>query len=131
MNEFLQAMQPSIVTALGLVLTALTGFVVSYINKKNKELQGNIDSDLAKKYMDMVAQTITDCVKEVSQTYVDGIKKEGAFTGEKQIEAFTLAYNNVMNILNKDVLEYLQEVTGDVDKFITSKIESEVKDQKK
>lgn len=131
MNEFLQAMQPSVVTALGLVLTALTGFVVSYINKKNKELQGNIDSDLAKKYMDMVAQTITDCVKEVSQTYVDSIKKEGAFTREKQIEAFTLAYNNVMNILNKDVLEYLQEVTGDVDKFITSKIESEVKDQKK
>ena len=131
MNEFLQVIQPSIVTALGLVLTALTGFVVSYINKKNKELQGNIDSNLAKKYMDMVAQTITDCVKEVSQTYVDSIKKEGAFTGEKQIEAFTLAYNNVMNILNKDVLEYLQEVTGDVDKFITSKIESEVKDQKK
>ena len=79
MNEFLQAMQPSVVTALGLVLTALTGFVVSYINKKNKELQGNIDSNLAKKYMDMVAQTITDCVKEVSQTYVDSIKKEGAF----------------------------------------------------
>lgn len=117
---------PAFIDMLVLVLTALCGYLLTYINKKKQALQQDINNELVTKYTDLIEQTIIDCVTATNQTYVETLKKEGAFTKEAQKEAFSRTLNNVMSILTEDCYEYLATITSDVDKYIANKIEAEV-----
>lgn len=117
---------PAFIDMLVLVLTALCGYLLTYINKKKQALQQDINNELVTKYTDLIEQTIIDCVTATNQTYVEALKKEGAFTKEAQREAFSRTLNNVMSILTEDCYEYLATITSDVDKYIANKIEAEV-----
>ena len=126
MNDFLMEMSPYLAKALGLVLTGLAGYFITYIGKKKKALQVEIDNSLANKYLDMLEATIIDCVKATNQTYVEALKKNNAFTAEAQEEAFNRTLVNIMTILSTDCVEYLETITADVDAYICNKIEAEV-----
>lgn len=108
------------------VLTAATVFLVNYIRAKTNELKEQANSDMAKKYLEMLNTTITDCVIATNQTYVEALKGQNAFTKEAQEKAFKLTYNAVMNILTEDAKEYLNEALGDLNSYIANKIEAEV-----
>ncbi len=75
----------------------------------------------------MLDQTIIDCVIATTQTYVESLKKQGAFDADAQKLAFTKTYTNVMKILSEDAKEYLQEAMGDLEAYVYNKIESQVK----
>ncbi len=117
---------PMVVDSLCVIIVALTGYLLTYINKKKQELQQKIDSDIADKYMNMIEATIVECVAATNQTYVEALKKQGAFTAEAQKEALAKTYNSIMVILSEDCMEYLTEVFSDVELYITNKIEAEV-----
>ena len=117
---------PAIIDAFVLVLTALGGYCFTYINKKKQELQQKMDNELVTKYTNMLEETIIACVAATNQTFVDSLKKQGAFDEAAQKEAFTQTYNNVMAILNADCYKYLTEVVSDIEVYITNKIEAEV-----
>lgn len=117
---------PAVVKMLGLVITALCGYFLTYINKKKLALQQEMDNELVTKYTNMIEQTIRDCVAATNQTFVEALKKQGAFTEEAQMEAFAQTYNNVMAILSEDCYEYLTMIATDVEVYITNKIEAEV-----
>lgn len=108
------------------LLGVLTAYIVKFINAKSAEIQHNVDSDMADKYIAMVTDTISACVIATNQTYVEALKKQNAFTAEAQKEAFQLTYNAVMAILTDDAKDYLAEIYGDVAAYITNKIEAEV-----
>lgn len=112
------------------VLTAATVFLVNYIRAKTNELKEQTDSDMTKKYLEMLNTTITDCVIATNQTYVEALKGQNAFTKEAQEKAFKLTYDAVMNILTEDAREYLNEALGDLNSYISNKIEAEVNNNK-
>ena len=109
------------------LLGILTTYLVKLIRKKNKELDEKVSKEVSKKYIDMLADTITDCVISTNQTYVDALKAANAFDKEAQKKAFELTYNKIMNVLTEDAKEYLTTIYGDLEIYITTKIESEVK----
>ena len=109
------------------LLGILTTYLVKLIRKKNEELDAKVSKEVSKKYIDMLADTITDCVVSTNQTYVDALKEANAFDKEAQKKAFELTYNKIMNVLTEDAKEYLTTVYGDLEIYITTKIESEVK----
>lgn len=109
------------------LLGILTTYLVKLIRKKNKELDEKVSKEVSKKYIDMLADTITDCVVSTNQTYVDALKEANAFDKEAQKKAFELTYNKIMNVLTEDAKEYLTTIYGDLEIYITTKIESEVK----
>jgi hypothetical protein len=74
----------------------------------------------------MLNDTITDCVIATSQTYVIALKKEGKFDAEAQKKAFTMTYEAVVQLLTEDATEYLNAAIGDLQLYITQKIEAEV-----
>lgn len=125
-NQFLEYILPTLGTCLGVIITALGAYVVTYINKKKEEISQNMTNEKGKKYLDMVSETIIKCVIATNQTYVDALKKENAFTAEAQKEAFNRTFNNVMNILSEDCLLYLETITNDVEEYIKNEIEAEV-----
>ena len=108
------------------LLGVLTTFFVKWVNAKSAEIKTNIDDATLKKYMDMLTQTITDCVIATNQTYVESLKAQGKFDIEAQKKAFELTSNAVMKILSVEAQEYLSSAVGDLNAYITKKIEAEV-----
>lgn len=112
------------------LLGVLTTFLITWIKSKKDALKLQTDSELAKKYLDMLDNTITDCVIAMNQTYVNSLKQQGKFDSEAQKKAFTDVYNKVIAILGQDAIEYLNSAVGDLNEYITSKIEKEVSSNK-
>ena len=104
----------------------LTVYITSLIQKKTQEITKEADNEIANKYINLLSETITQCVIATNQTYVESLKKSGSFDAEAQKEAFRRTYESVMNILTVEAKQYLANIYGDLDKYITSKIESEV-----
>ena len=126
-EDFISYILPVLGTALGTILSALFAYAITYIKKKKDALVKSTDSDLEKKYIEKISDTITKCVIATNQTYVEGLKKEGAFTKEAQEEAFNKTLDNIMAILSDDCIEYLQSITSDVSLYLKNEIEAEVR----
>ena len=108
------------------LLGVLTAFFVKWVNAKSTEIKTNVNDATLPKYMDMLAQTISDCVIATNQTYVESLKAQGKFDLNAQKEAFNLTKDAVMTILSAEAQVYLSTAVGDLNAYITKKIEAEV-----
>lgn len=107
---------------------SIAGIYLTYlISVKIKELKQKTDNDTAKKYLDMLNNTIADAVLATTQTYVESLKNEGKFDEEAQKIAFQKTYEAVMKVLTNDAIKYITESVGDLETYVVNKIEAEVK----
>lgn len=113
------------------LLGVLTTFFVKWVNAKSEEIQMNIDDATMKKYLNMLTDTVTNCVIATNQTYVESLKQQGKFDVNAQKEAFSITSAAVMEILSDEAKIYLTAAVGDLNAFITQKIEAEVNINKK
>lgn len=113
------------------LLGVLVTYLVKYINSKSKELESQVDNETAKKYINMLTKTITDCVIATNQTYVETLKAQGKFDAEAQKKAFDMTLSAVQGLLTKEAKTYLAELYGDLDAYITTQIEAAVNKNKK
>ena len=104
----------------------LTAYFVKWIGVKTEELKEETKNEKIEKYLNMLNNTITNCVIATTQTYVDTLKAQGAFDIEAQKTAFTMTYEAVAKLLTDEATEYLNEAVGDLNLYITQKIEAEV-----
>lgn len=108
------------------LLGVLTAFGVQLIKTKAAEIATRQDNELAEKYINMLANTISNCVIATNQTYVNVLKDKNAFDAEAQKEAFQKTYQAVIAALGDDAKEYLSNIYGDLQSYIESCIEAEV-----
>lgn len=113
------------------LLGLITKYLVQFLNIKMGEIKNSTDNETFKKYFDLLNTTIVNCVIATNQTYVDALKDKNAFTAEAQKEALSKTYQAVMNILSADAKDYLTNAVGDLQEYITSLIEAQVKENKK
>ena len=113
------------------LLGILTIWGVSFLKTKSNEIKVKTDNEVAQKYIDMLTETISNCVICTNQTYVDALKEQNAFDMEAQKEAFARTYNSVMLILSEEAKNYLTNIFGDLQEFIINRIELEVHKNKK
>lgn len=109
------------------LLSIGTIYLINLIKVKIQELKQKKNDDLYHKYLDMLEDTIIQCVLATTQTYVDSLKKEGVFDADAQKVAFTKTYTNVMKILSAEAKEYLTEALGDLEAYVYNRIEANVK----
>lgn len=113
-----------------LVIVPLLGigaiYLIGLIRTKKRAILEGVDSEVVTKYINLLEQTITDCVIATNQTYVNALKEKNAFTKEAQKEAFQKTFDAVMAILTNDAKEYLAVAIGDLEVYVTNKIESTV-----
>lgn len=108
------------------LLGAATLYLITLINTKKEEIKKQAKSETTKKYIEMLDDTIINCIIATNQTYVDALKKAGSFDAEAQKQAFKLTYDAVMAILTDEAKTYLNEAIKDLNVYITNKIESGV-----
>lgn len=123
LNEMLATIFQVIIIPL---LTVLTGYLIKWINAKANDIKNIIKDERIQKYITMLDKTITSAVVAVNQTYVDSLKQQGAFDKEAQLIAFNKVYETVMLSLTEEANFYLEEIIGDLNTYITNKIEEEV-----
>lgn len=108
------------------LLGLLTGYLVAFIKKKMDAVTKNTESELTKKYLGLLEETVINCVLTTKQTYVDALKGKNAFDEEAQKEAFERTYNAVIANLTEESRKYLEQATADLPQFITEMIEARV-----
>ena len=126
-NIIQQLLEICVIPLLGLLVT----FLINFLTSKTEEAKAKTDNETKKKYLDMLNETVVDCVKATHQTYVEALKKDNAFSKENQQEALEKTYQNVLTILSDDSKKYLSEACGDLEFYIKNKIEASVQDNKK
>ena len=112
------------------LLGVLVSYFIKWLNLKSQELIAKQKSEMGKKYLDMLNDTITACVIATTQTYVDSLKKSNAFDAEAQKKAFDMTLTAVKSLITKEAEQYLTEIIGDVNLYITQRIEAEVQNNK-
>lgn len=102
-------------------------YLIYLASVKIKEIKQKTDNDTAKKYLDMLDNTIAKSVLATTQTYVESLKKQGKFDLDAQKIAFEQTYDAVMNILTDEAKKYLTTLVGDLNTYVTTEIEANVK----
>ena len=130
MADFQELLKTITQTVLIPLLIALAGYAVKWINAKANEIKTKTKDEKIQKYISMLNNTITAAVIAVNQTYVDALKEKNAFTEEAQKEAFNRVYETIIATMTEEADRYLSEAIGDLDEYITTKIEEAVKENK-
>ena len=120
LNEILQQILP-------LISLAVTALIAYYVCKLINFGKDRYDNDLIDRYLDMLEDTIMNCVLATTQTYVDAMKKENMFDKEAQKKAFDMTYEAVMKTLTEEAKQYIEAAVGDLNVYITNQIEATVK----
>lgn len=108
------------------LLGILTAYVVKLVQKKINEIEDSINNKTAKKYVEMLNETIEQCVVATNQTYVWALKQQGKFDKEAQEEALMMTKDAVMGILTMEAKQYLNEFYGDLQSYVLARIEATV-----
>lgn len=120
MNQVLTEVLVSILSTLLLALLTFVGTkLTKLIDAKVKDTKGN---SLLKE----ASNVILSAVRATFQTYVESLKKTGAFTSEAQLEALNKAKETILSQLSNEVKNYITENYGDLNAWITTQIESSI-----
>lgn len=115
-------------SALGIILTGLASWlttkIVAWLNTKTKDKQ-------FAKFLTQLTEIVMNSVTQITQTYVDLMKKEGTFTKENQEKAFNMCVDIVMKQLTPELISFIQENFGDVSTYLKALIETTIYNSKK
>ena len=114
-DAFVSMLTVAVPTVSGLALRAFGKFVAQITSERI----GN-----------EIADRLEDSVRATFQTYVDDLKKNGAFTKEAQAHALGMALATLLGSLSQEAKDYIQKKFGDTEAYLTGRIEAEVKRQK-
>lgn len=123
MNILTTIFEIVIIPLLGIGVTAL----VRYLGVKKDELNSKIDSTQIQNCVDRIYQLVVDCMLTTQQTYVDSLKAQGKFDEQAQKEAFNKTYEAIINLLDDDLIEFISDTFGDVNSYLTTLIEANLK----
>ena len=127
MKDLLNELLIAVITA---AIPVLAGFLISFINKVKENAAANTDDVKKQGYIAEISAAVTDAVAATSQTFVDGLKKAGAFDGEAQREAAKMALDICVSSLSASAVSFIETVYGDLGEYLVSRIEAEVRRQK-
>lgn len=123
MKEILMELLVAVVTV---AVPILTTHAVSLIGKARDEAVARTNSE----YIREIADAVSVAVAMTSQTYVDALKKAGAFTEEAQAEAARKALDAGLAAISPATATFISRAYGDVVAYLMTRIEAEVRRQK-
>lgn len=109
----------------------LTAYVCKFLYTKWTEGKEKIANDKVANTLDSVINMVLDVVEATNQTFVDELKKKGAFTEETALEAFNISKQKALDMLSEDAASVISTVYGDVDVYLDTLIEATVRQLKK
>lgn len=113
--------------SLGTVAMALATWLGSYITGL---LNSKIKDQKLRTFLTKFTEIVTRCVKSLTQTTVQGLKKDGKFDSEAAKKVKEECINLIKAQLAPDMIEFIQNNFGNVTEYISTQIESFILDCK-
>lgn len=110
-------------SVVGVVLTALASWAVAKITAL---IDSKVKDGKAKGFLNAALAVITDVVKQTYQTYVESLKAAGKFDATAQKTALEKSVNTIKGLLSEKVQAFIVENYGDLEKWITTQVESSI-----
>jgi hypothetical protein len=126
-NEFISQLLYIVATG---ILPVLTVYIVSLLKVKIKEQTTRLEDEQLEKYINSATEVIGQVVLEVNQTFVDSLKKSGAFTADAALEAKDLAVEKCKQLISDNSKKAIEVMYNDFDLYLNSKIEELVREYK-
>lgn len=115
-----------LIPAIIYVVKYLVDFFKTWVEDKLTTLQDST----AEKYLKEINDIIAQAVMCTTQTYVDALKAQGSFDSEAQKEAFRRTKETVLSLLAGEAMGFIEDLYGDANLWLETKIEQTVKEQK-
>ena len=126
--EFIQELLLAIITAAVPVATAYLCMWLASLYEGNKT---RIKNENVQVVLGQVADMIVAAVETTTSTYVKQLKADNIFDADAQKEAFNRTFDAVKKQLTEDSKKIIAETYGDVEAYLTNKIEQFVEELKK
>lgn len=126
-NEIMNLIETLVLAPL---IIAISSFLIALIRQQTSKIEEKIKYEKAKRMLEIAENVVSQAVATVSQTYVDGLKKDGIFDTDAQKEAFEMSKDKIYKLLTTDTLQAVQNNYGNVDEWIVTKIEETINKSK-
>ena len=123
MEQFWTVLWGSLGTVTMALATWLGSYIVGLLNSKIKDQK-------LRTFLTKFTEIVTRCVKALTQTTVQGLKKDGKFDSETAKKVKEECINLIKAQLAPDMIEFIQNNFGDVTEYISTQIESFILDCK-
>ena len=127
MNTFIIELLHAIATA---AIPVYAAYLVQYLHRKSEQIIAQTDNMTIKAFLTEATDAVSTAVTYTSQTFVDALKKEGNFNKDKQQEALKKSLDKAISLLSESAKNALTDIYGNLEAYLTSKIEAEVRSQK-
>lgn len=126
-NEIMNLIETLVLAPL---VIAISSFLIALIRQQTAKIEEKVKDDKVKRLLEIAENVVSQSVATVSQTYVDGLKKDGIFDTDAQKEAFKMSKDKIYKLLTTDTLQAIQNNYGDVNEWIVTKIEETINKSK-
>ena len=108
----------------GLAGTILCYFITIWANK-------HIKDEKIKAHIIELANIVKEVVLEVSQTFVDKMQKAGNWNDDTKKEALSMALSKAQSLMSDELKTWVNDTYGDVNAYLTTLIEAQIKENSK
>jgi hypothetical protein len=122
--ELVETLMHTIITIATPILVA---FVARWLNVQAEQVKKRTNNETAARYITEITNAVSTAVLHTAQTYVDTLKKDGVFDADNQRAALNTALSQAKSMLTADASGFIQMAYGDINKYLETRIEAEVK----
>lgn len=107
-----------------------TAALVWGIRSAANSLATYTDNAKAQAYIREIAEAVATAVQYTNQVYVDALKEADNFTEAEQKAAFDMALAACKASLSASAQDFIRQTFGDLEQYLTTQIEAQVRAQK-
>ena len=119
-----------LIAVISAILLPLLAWGMTYLTAYLREKASYIEDEAVRLMVLKAVDIVEQAVLYVMQTYVDGLKKAGKFDKAAQEEAFQMAKERAVSLINDEAKNVIEENYGDFDTWIETRIEEKVHENK-
>lgn len=112
------------------LVIAISSFLIALIRQQTARIEAKIKDEKAKRLIEIAEGVVSQAVTSVTQTYVEGLKAEGAFDKNAQALAFEESKDKIYLMLTDETMKAVQNNYGNIEEWIKTKIEETVNKNK-
>lgn len=127
MSDFLTQLLQAVIIA---AIPVCASYLIRFLNQKSGQIAAETDSVELKSLIEQVNDAVTKAVTYTTQTFVESMKKNGIFDAEAQAQALQKSLDKTLALLSEVAKSALEDIYGDINEYLTVRIEAEVKTQK-
>lgn len=129
-SEILQPVLAALAAVLVPIIPLGAAWLKAYISAQIDLLKSKNEQSYFNYHLDRAKELICDVVEELNQVYKEGLKQDGVFTKEKQLELLELAKRKVLDQITIQTKDVLQKSYNDYVAWIQTQIEKYVNELK-